>query len=248
MVLPIDRDAAALAMPPWEPSGFEGTSGSSSSSSFARRRNAEHFLASRLPNSFVAAASTEDPAQLLRAEKAAQQSPSEEKPLKCFNKRGKVCNKEALGDFDDPIKDKLDHRNKMLSEALNMEDPPWGGPWDGGLMGHIRIANAATASEKQNVIHKVDEYVRSMKDFEKAFDAYKKKATIWQDTIMDFEDDYAVHCRSYHDVSMKCESDWRSGLRWWKAREPLPQCIIGAVTPYKRLPVHHGLLHWLGLN
>lgn len=40
----------------------------------------------------------------------------------------------------------------------------------------------------------------------------------------------------FHDVTMKCERNWRKVLRLWFAREPLPECSVGVSTPYTKLP------------
>lgn len=201
----------------------------------------------RLATAFSEASEAEVKAEkkLELAEEQAQQPT--EPPSTCFNKKGQVCNKRALGDFSNPLEDKMDHRNTFLKKALAMEDT-WGDIGGGGVLGHIDSANAAAKEELDRVVAAGAAYARKMDQFKKAFADYKVIMHAWEEALYDVQDDYTVHCRQFHDVTMQCERNYRSGLRWWWAREPLPQCLIGVVTPYKRLPVSGGLLHWLGMS
>ncbi|CAE7232312.1 unnamed protein product [Symbiodinium sp. CCMP2592] len=73
-------------------------------------------------------------------------------------------------------------------------------------------------------------------EFVKAYLGYRKELLNWKSATRGLEDDYALHCRPFHDVTMECERKWRSAMRMWAAREPLPACMVGVVTPYVRHP------------
>lgn len=147
-----------------------------------------------------------------------------DQPL-CFNREGSVCNKNQQSEPDDTAK-ALDFRMNALKKA---EKEPWFWP-------EVHKTTALALKEKVNVQAKVQDYVKARAAFEKTFEAYHDEAQQWQSSLRGLEDDYALYCRSFHDPTMKCEYSWRKALRLWIAREPLPECAVGVVTPYSKLP------------
>lgn len=194
------------------------------------------------------------PSSPFAAEAVAQGSVPEDRPKSdepasaCFH-RGKVCNKEELP--EDPLKTALRGRQSRLLKAAMQHgfcsDPSFSsreacdaasGRWqeqDGPFLKE-RVANAAARARDRAdvVVREAANYDTAYEDFHRAYEAYAKEARVWQDSIKQVEDDYLMWCRPFHDVSMKCESNFRTAMRWWFGREPLPSCEVGVVTPYLR--------------
>lgn len=159
-------------------------------------------------------------------EEAAQQKPAVDMPL-CFNREGNVCNKNQQSEEDDTAK-ALDWRMNALKKA---EKEPWFWP-------EVHKSTEKALAEKANVSNKVKDYLRAREAFERTFESYHDEAQQWASSLRGLEDDYALYCRPFHDPTMKCEYGWRKVLRLWFAREPLPECAVGVVTPYTKLPTN----------
>merc|ERR1712179_598560 len=91
---------------------------------------------------------------------------------------------------------------------------------------------------------RMGEYVAAREQLEHFFKVHQEKALHWIDAIRDLEKNYNTNCRPFHDTTMQCEKKWQDAMHAWVAREPLPQCLVGVVTPYEKKPLR-GLMHWL---
>jgi len=160
--------------------------------------------------------------------------PESADPPLCFNREGSVCNKNQQTEAAATEKE-LDFRMEKLKGA---EKEPWFWP-------AVKEVNAAAAAEKANVEAKVRDYTQSREAFVKAFQKYQNEAQVWTSTLRGAEDDYALYCRPFHDVTMKCERSWRKILRLWFAREPLPECAVGVTVPYTKNPTGKGILSYI---
>merc|ERR1711971_162264 len=116
------------------------------------------------------------------------------------------------------------------------------------LVGRIKTANALSAQNRANVAAAASGYKKSFEAFDAAYKNYEQELKVWQQSISGLEDDYALFCRPYHDVTMPCESRYRRAMQWWLAREPLPSCEVGVVTPYLRNASPKGLFSALALE
>lgn len=146
-------------------------------------------------------------------------------PPMCFDKKGQVCNKSEMSEEPDEEK-QLDFRMHKLQEAQT-ED---------GFWPSIHEANVRSLEENAAVRAQARNYESAQRAFERAFETYQAEAARWAAAIRGLEDDYALYCRPFHDVTMECEKKWRTALKMWFAREPLPQCAVGVVTPFQKNP------------
>mmetsp|Transcript_29798 Transcript_29798/g.67510 ORF Transcript_29798/g.67510 Transcript_29798/m.67510 type:complete len:188 (+) Transcript_29798:275-838(+) len=180
-----------------------------------------------------------------RVSRAAAAAFLEAEPAACYNAIGQVCNKSELTySGNDDEEQKLDERSRHLQRD-------WANSGllrHGGLRDRVKAANAAAAAERMRLEARAEDYVKAKHSFEQTFAAFQKDAKVWRGAMSGLEDDYALYCRPFRDVTMPCEGKWRSAIRWWYAREPLPTCVVGVVTPYSRTPkpsVADAVLHWL---
>jgi len=156
-------------------------------------------------------------------------------PPVCYDREGQVCNRNQLA-ISGPGEQELDKRMRRLKAASK----------DGGdLENRIRSANANAETEMGHVKKKAAELRTATEAFNKAWEAYEVEAKAWKAAVKEIEDGYVSHCRPFHDVTMQCEKRFREAMRWWFAREPMPQCPVGVVTPFDVQPVKRGFLHWL---
>jgi len=147
-----------------------------------------------------------------------------EDPPVCFNRKGRICNQNELK--EPPHEEKaLDERMLRLQAAS--QEP--------GFFEAMSAANSAAAAERASLKARAAEYVLAREAFEKAYAAYQAEAGHFASAVRGIEDDYFLYCRPYHDVTMPCESQWRYAIRAWFAREPLPECEVGVVTPYAKI-------------
>eukprot|EP00927_Polykrikos_kofoidii_P073614 TRINITY_DN69631_c0_g1_i1.p1 TRINITY_DN69631_c0_g1~~TRINITY_DN69631_c0_g1_i1.p1 ORF type:complete len:260 (-),score=45.01 TRINITY_DN69631_c0_g1_i1:40-780(-) len=179
----------------------------------------------------------------------------DEKPPTCYNRKGKVCNRSKIG-VDPLLKFKLERQQRNLIMAQNggfCSDPAIltqeecdgaGGEWtfmDGpSLDERIATANALAAENRAHIERAARHYQRAFERFDQAYKAYRKELVVWQQAISGVEDDYNLFCRPFHDTSMSCELKFRRAMHGWFAREPLPSCEVGAVTPYMRKAMPKG--------
>mmetsp|Transcript_111386 Transcript_111386/g.175540 ORF Transcript_111386/g.175540 Transcript_111386/m.175540 type:complete len:206 (-) Transcript_111386:25-642(-) len=160
--------------------------------------------------------------------------PTDDPPM-CFSREGNVCNKNQMTEEPDEEK-AFDFRMNKLKMA---EKEPWFWP-------AFREANRIALAEKATVESKIKSYLSSREAFEKVFESYHEEAHKWASALRGLEDDYALYCRPFHDVTMSCERKYRKALRMWFAREPLPECPVGVVVPYMKNPASHSLFSLLG--
>lgn len=144
-------------------------------------------------------------------------------PPMCYDRKGQVCNKNQMSEEDDEAKE-LDARMHRLKAAA-AED---------GFWPSIHDANASARVENAEVISRARTYEKAQRAFERAFESYQAEAVRWASAVRGLEDDYSLYCRPFHDVTMECEKNWRTALKMWFAREPLPECAVGVVTPYTK--------------
>merc|ERR1712107_787078 len=111
---------------------------------------------------------------------------------KCFDHQGLLCNRKDVGE---PADEEI-HRNRR-QRHLEREVQA-GVLWDG-----IKKANAEAAQERKNLERKAQAFEAARADFEGTFRTYQKQAMAWRDVIQGLEDDYTLHCRPFHDVSMR---------------------------------------------
>ncbi|CAJ1363154.1 unnamed protein product [Effrenium voratum] len=165
-------------------------------------------------------------------------------PPKCFNRQGEVCNMSVLpGDKEKEAV--LDKRMEQLQADMQLRPKVYLGSQD--VMSQVDKANKLSEDELNNIETKAEAYERAHLEFVRSYLGYKKELLNWKSAVRGLEDDYALHCRPFHDVTMDCERKWRSAMRMWAAREPLPDCMVGVVTPYVRnpRPKQRGWLEWL---
>lgn len=148
---------------------------------------------------------------------------------RCYSRKGQVCNKKELGQAS-PKDEELDERMRHLQADLQLKPKMF-------VRGEDVMKNIEKANEKLQVEHgDVEKSARAFEKrrsaFEGAFDNYKKVLATWKKATANLEDDYTLHCRPFHDVTMECEAKWRAAMRSWAAREPLPECLVGVVTPF----------------
>jgi len=197
-----------------------------------RRHHSAHEFLGR-PQAF-AEGDEQPPADSSNAEQGDKETTEDVKAPHCFSKNGALCNRNQMDGVTDEER-KLDARMAKLRKA---ETEPWFWP-------AIHDVNRDANAQKANVQAKVDDYLNARKKFDHAFESYQASAVKWQSALRGIEDDYALYCRPFHDVTMPCERRYRQVLRWWFAREPLPECPVGVVTPYSKLPTGKGLLSGL---
>jgi len=182
-------------------------------------------------------------------EEAAEPEGKKEDVDTCFNKKGQVCNADEVG-VDPHLQMKLDAQNDQLRMMMHhgfCSDPQIevqeecekeGGDWhemEGPTLDQeIHIADMLAYRTRKTVEREAADYGHAYEELESAYKDFKKEVTVWQQSISGLEDDYALFCRPFHDVTMQCEGKFRQSLRWWFAREPLPNCEVGVVTPYLR--------------
>ncbi|CAL1170675.1 unnamed protein product [Cladocopium goreaui] len=143
----------------------------------------------------------------------------EEDIPKCFNRQGQVCNMSVLP-MNKEKEALLDKRMERLQADMQLRPKMFLGSQD--VTSQMDQANEMSKQELKNMTEKVEVYERAHLDFVKAYLAYKKELMNWQSGVRGLEDDYALK--------------WRSAMRMWAAREPLPDCMVGVVTPYVRQP------------
>eukprot|EP00929_Paragymnodinium_shiwhaense_P073579 TRINITY_DN37554_c0_g1_i1.p1 TRINITY_DN37554_c0_g1~~TRINITY_DN37554_c0_g1_i1.p1 ORF type:complete len:245 (+),score=50.26 TRINITY_DN37554_c0_g1_i1:63-797(+) len=170
-------------------------------------------------------------------------------PDTCYNKQGQVCNRSTLP-VDNHAKELQESRFNALRIAEShgfCSDPLYssqqacedaGGEWRAeeglDLFGRLQQANWLAATNRKRVEAAAAEYQKSFQAFDAAYKDYEKELRVWQQAVTGLEDDYSLYCRPFHDVTMECEGRFRRAMQWWLAREPLPACEIGVVTPYLR--------------
>lgn len=173
----------------------------------------------------------------------------DEHPPTCFNKKGSVCNSAELG-IPPHLQEKLDARKNALVVAINdgfCSDPTLtkvedceaaGGEWrdveGDDLKTQLARSTAQSRVQRATLEKMADAYQASFEKLQSSFKSYKRELTVWQQALSGLEDDYTLHCRPFRDVSMECETQFRQAMHWWFAREPLPECEIGVVTPFLR--------------
>jgi len=182
---------------------------------------------------------------------------------------GQLCNQstlparaaeEALNAHNDRLTFEVQHgfctdpaiRTMEACEALGATWREHEGPT---LVEKIKKANETMHRWAPRVHEAAAGYDESYSVFHKAYEAYAKEVQTWKSVLADFGDDYALNCRPYHDVTMQCEAKYRQAMRWWQAREPLPECEIGVTVPYTRnktlgdsgaFSAFSALLSWFG--
>ncbi|CAE7832214.1 unnamed protein product [Symbiodinium sp. CCMP2592] len=167
----------------------------------------------------------------------------EEPPPRCYNRQGQVCNMSALPEDEDK-QAALDKRMERLQADMQLRPQLYLGSQD--VMSQVDKANVLSAEELKNMEANAEAYEIAHMEFVKAYMGYRKELLNWKSATRGLEDDYALHCRPFHDVTMDCERKWRSAMRMWAAREPLPACMVGVVTPYVRHPrPPQSWLEWL---
>jgi len=167
----------------------------------------------------------------------------EAKPPVCYDVNRQICNRHELRaqSEDSAVQDQ---RMRRLKHDWAASASLFGGR---GLQAEVHAANAEAAAEETRVEARAKDFKKAWDAFEKTFAAYQKEEQSWREALRGLEDDYSLHCRPFHDVTMQCEKSWRQAMRWWFAREPLPGCLVGVVTPYARTAgtgsAHH-FFHW----
>ncbi|CAE7942255.1 unnamed protein product [Symbiodinium necroappetens] len=167
----------------------------------------------------------------------------EEAPPRCYNRQGQVCNMSSLPEDEDK-QAALDKRMQRLQADTQLRPQLYLGSQD--VMSQVDKANVLSAEELKNMAANAEAYEMAHMEFVKAYMGYRKELLNWKSATRGLEDDYALHCRPFHDVTMDCERKWRSAMRMSAAREPLPACMVGVVTPYVRHPrPRQSWLDWL---
>lgn len=187
-------------------------------------------------------------------------------PERCYDKKGQVCNKDELG-VPPNLLALRDHQSKIL--VLNMNHGTCSDPElntkeecdDGGarwleqpgpeLSDRISYANSMAQARLNDVQHEAAQYASAKGYLSDSFHQLQDEATRWQKAYSALTSAYLLWCRPFHDVNMSCEHKFRQAMTWWQAREPLPACEVGVVTPYLRTPRPSGvigLVSWLHGN
>lgn len=148
---------------------------------------------------------------------------------RCYSRKGQVCNKTELGGTSEKDEE-LDERMRHLQADLQLRPKMF--VKSDGVIKRIQKANEAMRAEHDSLEKSARAFEKSRSDFEAAFGKYKKHLAMWTGAVANLEDDYTLDCRAFHDVTMECEAKWRAAMRAWAAREPLPKCLVGVVTPF----------------